>query len=224
MKKLLILFFMCLTMMVQATTVWWVHSFSDDAVVHSNDGALSITKYAENVLGDSLYNVAYMIKDVTSGTYLSFPNPAFEDGVYEANWVEQTDDDGNSCYIQENQISINAEVDFIPKPDEPNKNIPIEDWTTFSRDWSDELIVELHLYDENANSFTRFAISDIFTLEDIKKDLYGQGSVATPSAATEFVDFYTDDYIPPVPEPSITILAILGVCILLLKRKNYERA
>ena len=217
MKKLLILLLMCLAMRCMAVQVWWVHSFSDNAVVHSNDGTLSITEYAENVLGDSLFNVAYMIKDISKGTYLNFPEPAFEDGVYDANWVEVI---GNGKKKKNAQIAIGAEVDFIPDPDEPDKYLPIEDWSTLSRDWTDELEVELHLYDEENDSFTKFAVSDIFTLADIKGGLYGQGTVDhSGDVPTVFVDFYTDDYVPIVPEPSITILAILSACTILMRRR-----
>lgn len=198
MKKLLFFLLFIASVTTNAATVWWVHSFSDRAVVHDDDGTYSITEYAENVLGDSLYNVAYMIRDVASGTYLDFEYPGYKDFVnydYKFNWAEGTGD--GYPYIRNNQVSIGDE-----------NNLP------------DELMVELHLYDEENDSFTKFAISDIFTLDDLDHALYHQSGLGPDAdVPTEFVDFYTDDY-SPVPEPSTTAFLIIGVAVLLLGRKR----
>ena len=197
MKKLLILLFMCITMTVRAATVWWVHSFSENAVVYDKIGTYSITEYAENVLGDSLYNVAYMIKDVNNDLYLDFEYPGLtEPDDYTINWAEGTGD--GYPYIRNNQVSIGED-----------NNLP------------DELRVELHLYDENNDSFVRFAVSDIFNITDIQRALYGQGTIYPEAdVPTEFISFYTDDYVPPVPEPSIQILTMLGIYAILMRRRN----
>ncbi len=181
-------------MTVQAATVWWVHSFSENAVVHSKDGTFSITEYTENVLEDSLYNVAYMVKDVASGTYLNFEYPGFsEPDDFSLNWVEGTGD--GYPYIRNNQVAVGTD-----------ESLP------------DEFIVELHLYDEKNNLFTKFAVSDIFNLSDLSRALYYQSGLGPDAdVPTQFVDFYTDDYIPPVPEPSVSLLLIAGLCLMALR-------
>lgn len=214
MKKLMILLLFGLTLTTRAATVWWVHSFSPDAVVHDKTGTYSITEYAETVLGDTLYNVAYIVRDVATGSYLDFQFPGLvEPDVYDINWVEMTDDEGNSFYVQNNQVAI-GEVDMIDQ---------LEDWSSFSKNWTDEIVVELSLYDEDNDTFTKFAYSDIFTMSDIRRGFYGQGTVDhNPEVITSLINFYTDDYVP-VPEPSIIIFTMIGLCVLWLRRKNAEQ-
>lgn len=192
MKKLIISIAIALfATWVSAAQIWWVHHFSDDAVVHGTDGIYSITEYAENVLGDSLYNVAYMVKDVSKGTYLNFKNPGFEDpDDYTINWVEGTGD--GHPYIRNNQVCIGSDGDL-----------------------PDSLIVELHLYDEVNDSFTKFAYSDIFNVSDLDHALYYQSGLGPDAdVPTSFVDFYTT-----VPEPSTALLVLLGVGMLFKRRQ-----
>ena len=194
MKKTFFVFVMAMfAMSAMANQIWWVHHFSDDAVVHGKDGIYAITEYTENILGDSLYNVAYMVKDITKGTYLDFEYPGYKDFVnydYKFNWVEGTGD--GHPYIQNNQVCIGSEDDL-----------------------PDSLIVELHLYDEVNDSFTKFASSDIFKVSDLGRALYYQSGLGPDGdVPTSFVDFYTS-----VPEPSTTILALLGVGLLIKRRK-----
>lgn len=197
MNKIMVLLFACLSLTSHAATVWWVHSFSENAVVHDKDGNYSITAYAENVLGDSLYNVAYMVNDVANGTYLDFEYPGFEEpDDYSLNWVEGTGD--GYPYIRNNQVAIGEE-----------NNLP------------DELVVELHLYDEDNDSFTRFAFSDIFNLSDLEHALYYQSGLGPDAdVPTMFADFYADDYVVPVPEPSVVLLGLIGLCVCLFRRKS----
>lgn len=89
--------------------------------------------------------------------------------------------------------------------------------------WNAETIFELGYWDNDWN-FIPLASSDSVLLNNLDNEhIYETGSLAPPvETPWKPIDFYTDYQ---VPEPSITILTILGTCILLLKRKKkYERA
>ena len=210
MKQLLMFLIVCLmAVRCMAEYVIWYHSFSKDAVVHDASGTYSIKSYAENVLGDSLFNVAYRVKNATSGTYLNFPESAFWDvEVYDVNWIETVD--GDLITIQ--WVSLGeVEVDHGA----------VTDWNTFTGNWNDEIIVELLQYDEKTDSFSKFAYSDVFLLSDEKRDghTWVQQTIAPSNLDHWLSDFYTDTYVP-VPEPSVEILIALGLAALLVRRKT----
>lgn len=61
-----------------------------------------------------------------------------------------------------------------------------------------------------------------FPIGDLQKYVYEQSDINPSDSISWWPEVFYTDY--PVPEPSITILTILGACTLLLKRKKYERA
>lgn len=189
---------------VNASTVIWRHSFDEQAVIHYGGKTYSITEYAENHLGDSLFNVAYMIRDTTNDSYFNFQFPW---GPEDVNWVDNNGAGGREYVIDQPAIVGNVEVDG-------SRAI----WSTFDGSWDNGMVVELSLYNEDSNTFQLFAISDVFTLSDVRRGVWAEGTVDPLLQITTLTDFYAID--SPVPEPSMAMMLLIGASVLLLRRKN----
>ena len=176
----------------QAVGVVWLHSFSDSAVVHAGSD-YSISEYAERILGSSLDNVAYRIRVLSDSSYMDFYY-GVEFGFFPGEEGNQVAGSGDGYeYIRHQQARVGD---------------------SDSLDWSAEAVVELGLLDDDWNWAGVFALSDTFVLDSIRSDTYEQGTILPTVPGTWLSDFYA------VPEPSIPVLLVLGLLVILLRRKR----
>lgn len=159
-----------------------------------HNGSESTSLY--EFFGNDISIAGYRVRLINDSSYLDFVYPGFgnEPGEFGVNFY----DENYGRFLPANQLSLG---------ENPNYNSLIA--------------VELGIFDSDDN-FVYIGETAVYTLSEVGfGHNYDQGTLLPPVTDWVVTDFYTDY---PVPEPSITILAILGACALLLKRKNYERA
>lgn len=204
MKKLLTLFFMFLTMTVQATYVLWV-GVNKNAVVHAGDNTFSIPQFA-SIVGQPMENVGGRI--LVDGVAMPAgyehlpreipPRVDFDDDISEF----------GLAVVDDYHVWTGSYADWQP--------IKLGDENPATLDVG--VIFEIGYWDENDDwNFIPLASSDSFSPNGMNDHYYEAGTLLPPTETPwRPIDFYTDY---PVPEPSIVILTILGACAMLLKRK-----
>ena len=191
-------------MSAQATYVLWV-GVDKNAVIHAGENTYSIPQFA-SIVRQPMENMGgrILVGNEVMPPYYEWP-PDSKKYVYDDLTVDEYGVD-----------SFNLDVE---NSDE------YADWQAIHLANSDklaEVIFELGYWeDDGYGDFVPLATATD-TLENLwNKHTYETFTLAPPTETPwRPIDFYTDY---PVPEPSITILTMLGICALLLKRKNYER-
>ena len=203
-KKLLILLLTCMAMGVQAGYVLWV-GVSENAVVHIGGNTYSIPQFA-SIVGQPMENMGgrILVDGIAMPAGYEDPpdqNPPavnFDDDITELG-LGGVDNDGNwtGAYSDWQPIKLGEE-------DPATLDVGV--------------IFEIGYWDENDDwNFIPLGSSDSFSLNEMYDHYYKAGTVLPPEQTPwRPIDFYTDS---PVPEPSVTLLAILGACAMLLKRK-----
>ena len=211
MKKVLLLLALLVGVVAfnsNASTVLWLHSIAEDAVVHDGGTTYALDEYVENVLGATMDDVVYRIHVVTDNTYMDFrideyyddeigeTVPASFDYAEEGNMAGPTGDGNKYIKLQQARVGETGEID-----------------------WDNEAVVELGLMDENWVFSQLFAVTDTFKLDDINANTYESGTLAPPVPDTQLIDFHT--FLVPVPECNSVGLIAVGLAALLSMRKRH---
>lgn len=198
-KKFLILLFMCLAMPVQASYVLWV-GINENAVIHAGENTFSIPQFA-NIVGQPMDNMGgrILVGNEVMPPYYEWP-PDSKNYDYDDLTVDDYGVDSFYLDVENSDGYADWQAIYLANSDR-----------------SAEVIFELGYWDANDNFVPLATATDI--LENLwNKHTYETFTLAPPTETPwRPIDFYTDY---PVPESSIPILTILGICIMLLKRKQ----
>ena len=205
MIKILFLLFVCMAMSVQAEYVLWV-GVDKNAVVHAGENTYSIQQFA-NIVGQPMANMGGRI--LVDGVAM----PAgYEHLPREIPPRVDFDDDFSEfglAVVDDYDVWTGSYADWQPiKLGEENP-------TTLDIG----VIFEIGYWDENDDwNFIPLGSSNSFPLSEMDDHYYEAGTLAPPTETPwRPIDFYTDY---PVPEPSTTLLTVLGACVCLLSRKG----
>lgn len=94
---------------------------------------------------------------------------------------------------------------------------------TLDDELMEECIFQMELGHATWDDFYVLAYSDVYSQDELANGIhtYERGSIAPPGYTPWMpTQFYTiNPYIPPIPEPSISLLVFIGIGLLGLKRK-----
>ena len=161
-----------------------------DSVIHTETGVQTVKDY----YGDNLVDAMYRITLPETGEYLRIyiPGLGWEDGEF---GLEIISDGGGYDFGHTGAFEIPTTITD----------------TTMVR-------MELGLYVPDGDDW----MVDIFAYSAAVpfSELYGAHTSGSPIPPPTFNDWMPRDFYTSVPEPSTAILALLGTCLLLKRRRN----
>lgn len=207
----MILLLLCSAITVRASTILWAsisekeyQSTGYDSVVTDGENTITVAQF----FGDNLVDAMYRIVLPETGTFLDIycgPENGWQDGEFGLEVISSPNPDTGetSGYLYGHTGTFNA--DGISAETLVRMEIGLYVWNTDIDEWDVEILA-------HSNDMTFGSLMGTYTSD----------SPIPPPTYKDWMPevFYTYS---PVPEPSMFILTLLGVCAILLRRGNAEQ-
>jgi len=202
MKKIMILLLLCLAITVRASTILWA-ALDENSVINTGGSSIPFREYVSGT--GQFVNAARLVAE-GNPIPLWIPEYEGEPGYWEEDFpvVCLQGPDGEPWEMPRFSSQFNM-------GENPDNSMTVIFELGYVSDWDDE-----------SSPFMALATTQLtYGQLDSEKHIYPAGTLNPPIEADWMPTIFYADI--PVPEPSIFVLVVIGMCVLLLRRGNAEQ-